>query len=82
MSAYWKFIENHPDLNWSEVENEISEDDLEAAAEVFDRIAAGKVAMKENKHPLLSLFKIFTLSMVIAVSVIYVANAIIAHYLK
>jgi len=37
MDPYSKLKEKHPNWNWQEVE-EVSDDDLQAAAEYFDRL--------------------------------------------
>lgn len=41
--SYEEFKAKHPDLNWKEAENEIGDEDLEAAADMFDRISKDSV---------------------------------------
>lgn len=51
-SAYEKYKESHPELNWNEAENEISNDDLEAASDYYDRQRQSVNDEEDNYGPM------------------------------
>lgn len=46
--SYEDLKNRHPELNWSEAENEIDDSDLDAASDMFDRLVSERKERKDS----------------------------------